>query len=565
MQTRVLLPVVVALLFVTACAPTRPAGNGDGAGVSGQPARKTLTLSVIQEPPHIEGFTGAAGRGGAGSIKQIVHSYLTHEDDRLARQPQLAVELPSVEKGTWTVHPDGTMDVTWRIHPNVRWHDGAPFTTNDLVFSFNVYKDPELPTPEASTLRLMQSATAPDPHTLVVRWSTTYVRAHEAPGLVPLPGHLLEETYRGDKEAFINSPLFTSGFVGLGPYKMAKWELGSHLEFARFDEYYRGRPPFDTVFVRFILDPNAMIANILSGAVDVVMPPSVDLPTAFELRQRWEGTGNQVRVEPSGRLHFLEMQFRPDVARPRNGLPNATVRQALYHATDRQGLTEVMTGGLGPIGDSWISPTEPLRAQVESAIPQFPYDLTRAAALLAQAGWTRGSDGVLVHQSGERFEGEIWARQAAAGQEKEPSIISDQWAAVGARLAPYVIPAAREADREYQALLPTAIISGNLTGDNWYQDRTHSRYIASAENRWTGRNKLGYVNPKVDQLIDALQVTIDPGERTRLHRELLQEQMGAVVVMPLYWEVVPSLLLKGVKPSPNGLRSLNNFVAWDKE
>src|SRR5205823_2484215 len=119
------------------------------------PAHKTLTLAVIQEPPHIEGFTGAAGMGGAGAVKYMVHDYLVHEDDRATFQPHLAVEVPSVEKGSWQVNPDGTMDLTWKLQPNVRWHDGTPFTSEDLLFSFGVYRDPDLPTAAASTVRLM--------------------------------------------------------------------------------------------------------------------------------------------------------------------------------------------------------------------------------------------------------------------------------------------------------------------------------------------------------------------------------------------------------------------------
>jgi len=560
----------VALLVTIvagACAPPRPAGPDSGAP-QGQPqgARKTFSVAVIQEPPHIEGFTGAAGSGGAGAVKNVVHNYLAYEDDQVNFKPQLAAELPAVDRGTWLLNPDGSMDVTWRVRPNVRWHDGAPFTSADMLFSFGVYKDPDLPTAAASTLRLMSSAMAPDPHTLVVHWSRTYVRANEPAGLTPLPRHLLEDLYRTDKDAFVSSSHFTSGFVGLGPYRLAKWEFGSHMELTRFDDYFLGRPPFDNVYVRFVLDANTMVANILSGAVDAVLPPSVDLSAAFELKRRWEGTGHQVRVDSTGRMHFMEIQYRPEYARPRNGLSNATVRRALYQATDRQALNEVIAEGLAPLADSYVRPTDPWRRDVESAIPQYPYDPARAQQLLAQAGWVRGPDGALVHnQTGDRFEGEVWARQAAGGIEREPTIVADQWNSLGTKLTPYVVPAAREDDREYQALLPTIIISGNLGPDSWYTDRLHSQFIASAENRWSGRNKLGYTNPRADTLIDQLQVAIDPGKRAAAHRQLLQEVIGDLAFFPLYWEVVPILLLKGVRPSPDGVRNLANFVGWDRE
>src|SRR5207248_5649784 len=172
---------------------------------------------------------------------------------------------------------------------------------------------------------------------------------------------------------------------------------GSHIEFARNDDYYLGRPNFDRLFVRFVPDANAMVANILSGAVDVLLPPAVDIEAALEVKRQWEGTGNQVRIDVLNGMEQLELQHRPEYGRPRNAL-NRPSRQALYHAIDRQTLTDVVSQGIAPIADSWYAPNDPVRNDVEPYIPQFPYDLNRAQQLLAQVGWVRGPDGSLVHQ-----------------------------------------------------------------------------------------------------------------------------------------------------------------------
>src|SRR5439155_12113037 len=138
--------------------------------------------------------------------------------------------------------------------------------------------------------------------------------------------------------------------------------------------------------------------------LDVVLPVTVDLDAALDLRRRWEGSGNTVQVDVSGQLPQLEIQYRPEVARPRSGFLNPLVRQAFYQAIDRQTLTDVMTQGLAPVADSWYWPTHPQRGEVESAIPRYPYDPTHALSLLAQAGWSRGADGALVNGAGERLE-----------------------------------------------------------------------------------------------------------------------------------------------------------------
>ena len=168
-------------------------------------------------------------------------------------------------------------------------------------------------------------------------------------------------------------------------------------------------------------------------------------------------------------------------------------------------------------------------------------------------------------QTGERFEAELWGRRAAAGQEREPTIVAQDWAQVGAKMTPFVIPPAREADRGFAATMPTLQIADGFDPAEWYVARLHSRNVATADNRWSGRNLLGYANPRVDQLLDQMQGTIDPTQRNALHRELLQEETTDVAFIPLYWEVVSVLAVKGVRIAANGNRTGANFVAWDRD
>lgn len=564
------------LVLLSACTP--PAQReASTSRVPAQPEKvKVLTFGVQREVPSFGVFVSGAG----GVIApDLAHNLLLVRNHLGVFVPQLAVEQISVERGTWILNPDGTMETVWHLHPNVRWHDGTPFTSEDLLFTFAVYKDAELPSTVAGQMRRMASAAAPDPRTFVVHWSTTDVKADQAPGLVPLPKHLLEDPYRTDKHSLPNNPYFNTGFVGLGPYRLTNWDSGVQLEFVRFDDYYRGRPPLDRVALRIIRDPNALIANILASSVDLVLPPGIDLEGALEVKGRWAGTNNRVVIGVGDSVNRLELQLRPDLAKPRHGLINRDVREALYRAMDRQAIADAIAGGLAPVADSWVSPSHPLRPEVESAIPQLPYDPARAQQLLEQAGWARsvdagrpdgsgrGTDGVLVHsQNGERFEIELWG-QARQPDMKEQPIVADYWKAVGVQTEIQVIPAATAGDREYEATRPGARV-GNIGDYRFYFDDTlHSREIASAANRWGGRNKLGYSNPRVDVLLDQLNVTIDPRARTPLHREYLQVAMGDVAFMPIYWEVFPILALGSVKGTlhPGKGDVTWNIFEWDKE
>jgi peptide/nickel transport system substrate-binding protein len=477
-----------------------------------------------------------------------VHDFLVVHDGSGGYHPQLAVEVPSIEKGTWRLNPDGTMDTTWKIRPNVTWQDGTPFTSADLAFAHQLFTDRFFnPVAYVGDIRLMESVTTPDPLTLVVHWSSTAPNAYRAYGLDPMPRHLLEELYLTNKEALRTTPLLDSQFVGLGPYRIVRWDPGVELEFARYDGYHAGRPPLDSVVVTYMSDGNTMVAAILSGATDVVRPPSVGLDVASEVKRRWEGTGNQVATE-LGNMRWLRIQYNPAFADLKYGLTQRPVRQALYQAIDRQALVEVVGQGLAPVADSWILPTDPLKSQLDSAVPRYPYDPAASARLLEQAGWVKGSDGVLVRQpDGERFESTLSVRPTT-GADQDAPIITAGWKAIGANVGYYLIPAALASDRSYQAKAPLATLSATGLDSFEIISVIHSSEVASEANRWNGANWGGYTNPRVDDIINKLVATIPTDERVALRRQLLQEVLGTeLAVLPLYWTTNPVFLLKGVK------------------
>jgi peptide/nickel transport system substrate-binding protein len=288
------------------------------------------------------------------------------------------------------------------------------------------------------------------------------------------------------------------------------------------------------------------------------------MDAAQEVKARWEGTGNQVQAGTTGNLYQLEIQHRPEYARPTNGFTNLLVRQALYHAIDRASIDRVETGGLAPVADSYYMPQSFIHTQLAAEIPQFPYDPARAQQLLAQAGWTRGSDGVLVDQAGQRFETESRADRAG-GAEKAQAVIADNWQAVGVRTDQVVLPVAGARDNEMLAT-GGGVYLARPSDFQFITGRLHTRNIAGPENRWAGANRGGYSNPAVDDLLDRLLVTFGEQQQVDLHRQLMREQMGNVALMPLWWNTEPALLTKGTK-GPLLVRNTAtwNIFDWDKE
>jgi peptide/nickel transport system substrate-binding protein len=533
-----------------------------------------MVVAVPTEPPQLEGFLGGSGVGGGGVVRNIVHALLSVPIENGTYQPQLSPELPSPDRGTWRVNADGSMDTTWKLRPGIKWHDGTPFTAEDMVFAYRLRKDPALPPPgSANVIALWESARVIDPLTFEIHWSASYWAADRAEALGPLPKHILEEPYqRGDADAFVIHPYFRTDFVGLGPYRLSEWNQGAQMTFTRYDDFFMGRPPLDTVVLRFISDPNTMAATILAGAVDVIpgsVSGSVGLDAALEIQKQWEGTGNLVNMVPAAGFRVLEPQMRPELARPRAGLPDVRVRQALMFGTDRDSLNDVMRHGLAKIADSWIEPADPNRPQQEPFIPKYPYDLRRAQQLLTDAGWTAGPDGVLVHSGTvERFELVLRATQVAGGQtgkDVEAQLLANDWKKLGIQSNLDLAAIGTATSREYDAKSPGMLVSGAFGNPSQpFQGRYESRYIAGDANRWGGQNLEGYSDPEADVLLPLFNTTIEPRQRLELERQLLRKLIGEVAFLPTFWEVTPVLMVKGVSPFANA-RTTYKFYAWDKE
>ena len=104
---------------------------------------------------------------------------------------------------------------------------------------------------------------------------------------LPLPKHLLEQAAGEDKANFLSLPYWTSDFVGTGPFRLREWVQNSHLVLEAFDGYVLGRPQIDEIEVRYFLDPNVVIANVLAGTVDLTLGRGFSLEQALQAREQW--------------------------------------------------------------------------------------------------------------------------------------------------------------------------------------------------------------------------------------------------------------------------------------
>lgn len=548
---RSLSAVLLVALLVVACAPGGSSTTSSGSADPSAPRReaKTLVVAAPAEPGNIALPTMGdvpTGSAGGADIKLALHHRLATYDERGGIHPMLASELPSRERGSWVVRPDGTMSTTYPIRPNVSWHDGTPLTARDFAFAWTVTTDPEIPL-STRIGSLIGRIETPDDHTLVLEWTNTYPFANSLVDdeMAPLPRHLLESTYRADKERFQQLGFWTREFVGTGPYRLELWEPGSHISLRAYDGFYGGRAKIDTLVFRFVTDEGTALANLLAGAVDGAMARTIDFSSAMLVKEEWERAGKRpLFVAQTTHWRLFEVQLRPEMARPQE-LVDVRVRRALLHALDRQALVDAMLAGNAPPSDSFIPPDDAKWDWVKDVTTTYPLDLRRAQELLTEVGWRRGSDGTFMHSSGEPVTIPMWTRPGA-GSAQELAIMADNWKSIGLVPEQQILSTGQARDNRVLATFPGfATTSNPLSFENTLQV-LYGGLCPTEQTRWSGRNHGCYQNPAYDRVVDGLKVAIEPAEQRRLWRDLVSTYTTDLPVLPLYFVVQVMVFREGV-------------------
>lgn len=553
--------VFLATLSVILTACTAPAGgqSAQTSPSSTSTGPKTVQLAFREEPGAIHGGSSGTPEREMGELLNAGLTYFDASGNLLAK---LAVKVPSIADGDWKISSDGAMELTWKIKPGLTWHDGVPFAADDLAFAHKVFKDPAWSAAIPSAVGFISEATAPDPQTLVLKFPRTLNVASTAGAteFPPLPRHKLEEAFtQGGSAGVGNSPVLSSDWVGMGSYKMVGRTLGSQIEGAAFDNYVFGRPKIDRLIIKWTFDAGALVARLLSGDVDMV-PNNMEAAQAATLKQQWESAGKgSVHPIPS-RLRQTQLGYRDPTA------PWATdvrVRQGMLHLLDRQALVEAVLAGLSPVADTALLPNDPAYAALQQrGLPKFPFDRTKAEALLDAAGWTRGADGIRRNAAGTIFR--YNPANVGESDQDETLVIVDALKSGGIASEPNIIPEVAADANEQRAR--SNGVSRPAVADSTYWERFTTSTISSDANRWRGANTGGYTNPEFDRLVDQWRATIDPNqllERTvALHKLLLDD----LVALPLFYQVEIFAFRKGLNGpgafSPRGRNALVDIHTW---
>jgi peptide/nickel transport system substrate-binding protein len=460
-----------------AAIPTEPPSTQPG------PAAATRITNTAPSGNHPAPVTVTYGAADEATLNPLLMMFSGPNDlmfESLVKpDPKLGTPIPGLATG-WDATPDG---LTWTFHirPQVQWSDGQPFTSEDVRFTFDTVRDPKTQTPYRSRLANVASFDAPDPATFRVQLQRADCPFLSLAMQIPIvPQHSLS----GSTD--INSdPFNTSRPVGTGPFMFKEWQRGDHLTLVANPNHWQGRPKIDQWIRGSAGDRNVLLAKLKTGEIDYASVP----PDAFD-EVTAQSNLNVVSVPSPILITYIAYNLDNPLFQDKR------VRQALTHAIDRQSLVATQLSGQGHVLNSSISPVS---WAYTSEVPVFDHNPDRARALLQDAGWSPGAEGML-QKDGTRFSFTLLTNSGNPLRAAIQVIAQAAWRQIGVDANLLILetnafntkwqtPGKRDFD---------AIVAGGGAGVTIDPDQTS--LWASSEYP-DGGNFVHYTNPAVDQAL----------------------------------------------------------------
>jgi peptide/nickel transport system substrate-binding protein len=441
------------------------------------------------------------------------------------------IELEGALARSWDFSEDGRT-ITMQLRDDVRWHDGVPTTAEDVVFSFDRFRDPALAYADIGDLRRLESVEAVGPYAVRFRFTQPYANQLSDLRRVILPKHLLENVPSAEME----SAAFNTAPVGNGPFRFVRWRRNQELVLEANPDFPDGRPYLDRIVLRVIPDQTAIETALRSGELD------------FVDRLRFE-TVSDFRRDPAFRVYTYPQRGYQYVGWNTRTpfFDTANERLAMTLAIDRRSILDALVFGEGKVTAHPVMSLSPFYA---SDIAPHPYDPDRARELLAAAGWKDTDGDGWLDQDGRKFEFTLVTNLGNQLREDTLVIIQDQLKRIGIS----VIPGVREWSVFLDDLKSKRFEACHLS---WQTDFTVDPYDLFHSDAVEGKyNFTAFSNPRVDELIDAGSAARTAEEASPFWHELqavLHEQQPYTILFELDYSVGTSARLRGVDIDVRGI------------
>ncbi len=520
-----------------------------------------LKLLWWQAPTTLNVHLASGGKDYDAS--RVVYEPLASVDINANLVPILAAEIPSRENGG--LSEDGTT-VTWRLKKGVRWHDGKPFTADDVVFTWEYAADPATGAVTHGTYRVIKQVEKIDDHTVKVVFpepNAYWFDAFCAGRGQIIPKHIFE-SYKGQNAR--NSPN-NHNPVGTGPYKIEEFKPGDVVRYTiNMDYHVPNRPFFDAIELKGGGDATSAARAVLqTGEFDYAWNMQVEKNVLARLERGGKG---RVVVTPGPSIEHIQInQTDPwtEVDGERSSLKTthpfqteALVREAYANAVDRRTVAEQFYGRAGTPGSNFV--VAPPR--FASPNTKWEFDLKKAAALLDQTDWKRGSDGIRA-KDGKRMK-IVYQTSINSIRQKTQAIVKKAFEEIGIEVELKAVKAgiyfsSDPGNPDTYSHFYTDIqmyTTGTNPDPQTFLERFTSWQMAQKENNWSGRNTMRWSDPAYDALWKEGAAELDPVKRAALFIKMNDMVVNNHVVVPVVWR-------NGQAVAANDLKGMN-LSTWDR-
>ncbi|MGH7324966.1 MAG: peptide ABC transporter substrate-binding protein [Candidatus Rokuibacteriota bacterium] len=489
--------------------------------------------------------------------------------------PVLAADVPSLQNGL--VAKDG-LSVTWRLKKNVAWHDGKPFTADDVVFNWAYVMDPATAAVTTGQYRDIARIDKLDSHTVKIVfknptpfWSSPFC----GPTGQIIPKHLFE-AFQGanSREAPTNLKP-----VGTGPYKFVDFKPGDIVRGEINPNYHvANRPYFDQIEMKGGGDAaSAARAVIQTGEYDFAW----NMQVADDILKRLEQGGKgRVDIAVAGNIEHIQLHNtdpwkevdgeRASIKTTHPFLTDPAVRQALNVLVDRASIHEQIYGRLGQSTANFLNAPEKFR----SKNMKWEFNVDKANQILDAGGWKRGSDGIRA-KDGKRLK-MVYQTSINPERQKTQQIVKQAAAKAGIDLEIKAItasvyfssdPANPDTYLHFYTDIQMYTTTMGQPDPQRFMDQFTTWEASSKENKWSGRNPTRWRNEEYDKVWKAAESEMDPVKRAALFVKMNDLVIQNVVVIPVLWRMVVSAVSHRLKGTDISGWDSNfwHLASWHRE
>ncbi|HBY97255.1 MAG TPA: hypothetical protein DEP84_25505 [Chloroflexi bacterium] len=500
-------------------------------------------MGLHQEPDRLWG--PITGLTVAQEVADLVNEPLVRINEQLEYVPALAEEVPSLENGG--ISADG-LTYTFKLRKDVKWHDGAPFTSNDVKFTYDMLVNPDVPVRGRVGWNQIDKVDLPDDHTIVFHFKTVDAPFLDRVSIVTiLPEHILGKVPAKD---LVTNDWFKTNNPGLGPFKLVEWKPGNYIMVERNPDYYRqGEPYLDKIVLKIITDANTLTNQLETGEVDIRFRMLNDqVPVVKQMP-------NVDLVTTNSTSPWLIWVNNQD---PRLGEKN--VRLALNYGFDRKALTGTLLKGLVQPAYDLIPPTS--WAYSDSAVLKYDYNPDKARQLLEEAGWKPGGDGIR-EKDGQKLSFDLLN---IAGEQERVQILSfiqQEWKDIGI--------AVNIKNADVATMWGNALPKGTYDMAYSYSGRLADpadmaqHYLCPEKKPTTNWGR--YCNAELNDVLLKAQATTDRSQRKTDYSQALKVTTEDPAYVFIAWRADHTPInkrLQGYKPATGYLEMWNAAEWWVK-